>query len=143
MSRPTHVTVSQDAGYRFVQRGIEGPVVMLNLLRFRETADYSEAPHLAPDAPLSGREAYERYIAHTLPFLETAGSEVLFNGEADAFLIGPQDERWDRALLVRHRSVPEFLAFAQNEDYLHIAGHRTAALEDSRLLPLIENRFGE
>jgi hypothetical protein len=40
-------------------------------------------------------------------------------------------------LLVRQSSIAAFLAFASNKDYLHGIGHRTAALEDSRLLPLI------
>ena len=34
---------------------IEGELVMLNLLRFRQLADYSGSPELAPDKPLSGR----------------------------------------------------------------------------------------
>lgn len=127
-----------EAGRRFVQSGIAGPVVMLNLLRFRETADYGAAPHLAPAVPITGREAYDRYIAHTLPFLREAGSEVLFDGAGGPFLIGPPAPCWDRALLVRHASVAAFLAFAQNEAYLAGAGHRTAALADSRLLPLSE-----
>ena len=53
-------------------------------------------------------------------------------------LIGPPDERWDAVLLVRQRSVGDFMAFATNEGYVKILGHRTAALEDSRLLPMIE-----
>ena len=133
----TYLDATPEAGRAFVMRGLEGPVVMLNLLRFRETADYSKAPHLAPEASVSGREAYRRYIEHTLPFLREAGAEVLFQGEAGPFLIGPPEERWDRALLVRHASTGAFLAFAQNEAYLRGAGHRTAALADSRLLPLI------
>lgn len=132
----TYLNATQEAGRQFVMRGLTGPAVMLNLLRFRETADYSEAPHLAPEAPLSGREAYDRYIAHTLPFLHEAGGEVLFSGDGGPYLIGPPEARWDHALLVRHRSVKAFLAFAQNEAYLLGIGHRTAALEDSRLLPL-------
>lgn len=40
--------------------------------------------------------------------------------------------------LVEHESVLKFMEFAQNEDYLKKAGHRTAASEDSRLLPTIE-----
>ena len=132
----TYLDATQEAGRQFVMRGLMGPVVMLNLLRFRETADYSEAPHLAPAAPLSGREAYDRYIAHTLPFLREAGGEVLFSGDGGPYLIGPPEARWDHALLVRHRSVEAFLAFAQDEAYLLGIGHRTAALEDSRLLPL-------
>ena len=114
----------------------EGPVVMLNLLRFREMADYSKHPDLAPDRPISGAEAYARYGAHTLPFLIEAGGEVLFQGTAGACLIGPTDERWDLVLLVRHKSAAAFMSFAQNKAYLAGLGHRVAALEDSRLLPM-------
>jgi len=50
-------------------RGIAGPVVMLNLLRFRAIADYSASPELAPSLPISGAAAFDRYvIAHPAPF---------------------------------------------------------------------------
>ena len=129
---------SHEAGRAFIARGLRGPVVMLNLLRFRRTADYSAAPELAPSEPISGEEAYRRYVAHTLPFLEASGGEVLFLGKGGALLIGPSEERWDAALLVRQSSPDVFLAFATNVEYLAGIGHRTAALEDSRLLPLVE-----
>ena len=86
---------TQDSGRAFMMRGIEGPVVMLNLLRFREVADYSATPELAPAAPISGAEAYDRYVAHTLPFLEESGGEMMFLGTGGPFLIGPSDEHWD------------------------------------------------
>jgi uncharacterized protein (DUF1330 family) len=133
-----YIDPTQEAGAQFVSRGIEGPVVMLNLLRFREVADYSGSPELAPDSPISGAEAYQRYAEHTLPFLEAAGGELVFMGTGGAPLIGPLDERWDRVLLVRYPSVQTFLSFASNADYLAGLGHRTAALDDSRLLPMVE-----
>ncbi|MCO4773489.1 MAG: DUF1330 domain-containing protein, partial [Deltaproteobacteria bacterium] len=112
------------------------PVVMLNLLRFREVADYSASPELAPDTPISGREAYARYARHAMPFIREAGSEVLYVGDGGTMLIGPADETWDHVLLVKHPSAQEFVAFASNEAYLAGLGHRTAALADSRLLPM-------
>jgi hypothetical protein len=133
-----YLDVSQEAGAAFFQRDIPGSVVMLNLLRFRETADYSATPELGPETPISGRQAFQRYIDHTRPFLHESGGELVFLGEGGPFLIGPQDERWDLAMLVRQRSLADFLAFARNEAYLAGIGHRTAALEDSRLLPLVE-----
>jgi len=45
-------------------------------------------------------------------------------------------------LLVEHPSVEKFLEFAKNENYLKTAGHRTAALEDSRLLPMTQKGRG-
>jgi len=129
---------TQEAGRAFWQRGIAGPVVMLNLLRFRKVADYSADPELAPAAPISGEAAFDRYVAHTLPYLRESGGELLFLGEGGRFLIGPAEERWDRAMLVRQSSVQAFMAFASNAGHLAGLGHRTAALEDSRLLPFTE-----
>ena len=127
---------TNENGRRFLMRGISGPVTMLNLLRFREEADYSAAPELAPDTPITGRRAYEIYAGHTLPFLAAEGGEVTFTGEGGHFLIGPEDEQWDMVMLVRHASVEGFIAMASNRAYLAGIGHRVAALADSRLLPI-------
>lgn len=131
---------TQASGAAFFSQTISGPVVMLNLMRFREVADYSADPELAPDTPISGREAYEKYMAHTAPFLAESGGEVIFLGDGGKFLIGPQKEQWDLVMLVRQKSSADFLAFAQNEAYMAGIGHRTAAVEDSRLLPIIEHQ---
>lgn len=131
-----HIHVTQEQGKNFYMRGIKGEVVMLNLLKFKETADYSDTPHLAPDEAISGQTAYDLYIKNVTPLLAKAGSTVLFQGKGGQMLIGPQNEYWDLVLLVKHKSVADFMAFANDEDYLKIAGHRTAALEDSRLLPI-------
>lgn len=133
-----YLEVTQEAGAAFFSKGITEPIVMLNLLRFKDVADYAEYPELAPPEPISGRAAYGAYAAHTQPFLEASGGEVLFAGEASNFLIGPQEERWDYVLLVKHKSPQEFLNFAQNSAYQAGLGHRSAALEDSRLLPILE-----
>ncbi len=119
-----------------IGRGIAGPVAMLNLLRFREVADYAANPELAPDEPISGREAYERYAAHAGPFLAAVGGTVRFLGEGGPYLIGPSEERWDRAMLVQYPDVASFLTMVGDEAYRAGVGHRTAALIDSRLLPI-------
>ena len=118
---------------------------MLNLLCFRETADYSAAHELAPDTPISGAEAFNRYISPTLPLLRQSGGDLLFLGEGGAFLIGPEDERWDVAMPVRQQSVETFMAFASDAAILAGLGHRTAAVEveDSRLLPLVASQLPE
>jgi hypothetical protein len=139
-SKPTYLEPTQDSGRSFMTRGIVGEVVMLNLLRFREIADYSAAPDLKPDEPISGAAAYELYIEHTLPHLRESGGDVEFIGDGGAYLIGPADARWDVAMLVRHRSVETFMSFASNEAYLGGMGHRLAAISDSRILPLVRRR---
>lgn len=141
--QPSYLEPTQESGRAFMLRGIAGEVVMLNLLRFRQVADYSANPRLAPAEPISGEEAYLRYIAHTRPFLEQSGGELAFLGRGGALLIGPPDERWDAAMLIRQRSVSDFIAFASNAKYLEGMGHRTAAIEDSRLLPLVDETSRE
>ena len=133
-----YLAPSDDAARAFFSRPPSGPVVMLNLLRFRPWADYSADPELAPSGAITGEGAYGKYMEHTLPHLERSGGIVLFYGRGGQFLIGPADERWDAVMLVRQASVTAFLAFASNKEYSVGLGHRTAALEDSRLLPLAE-----
>jgi uncharacterized protein (DUF1330 family) len=131
-----YLEVSPEQGAAFFGTPEAGPVVMLNLLRFRDMADYSHAPDLAPDGPVSGREAYDRYMRDMRPLLEASGGNVLFSGSSAGFLIGPQDETWDHVLLVRQASKAAFLAFASDPQAQRITAHRTAAISDSRLLPI-------
>lgn len=132
-----HIEPTQDQVRALRERGVEGPVEMLNLLRFREVADYRRSPELEPDEPVSGAEAYAEYSRHTMARLDAAGAEVVWMGRGTGPLIGPAaDERWDLALLVRYPSVDAFLSMTSDSGYLATVGHRTAALEDSRLFPL-------
>jgi hypothetical protein len=121
---------------QLMQRSIEGPVVMLNLLRLRETADYTAHPDLDPGEPISGRDALQRYVDHTLPFLHASGGDLIYFGSGGSYLIGPPDEGWDAMMLVEQTSAKSFLEFASNDEYLKGMGHRDAAVIDSRILPL-------
>jgi uncharacterized protein (DUF1330 family) len=134
----TYLEPTQDSGRAFFIRGITGKVIMLNLLRFRTIADYSATPELAPHSPITGEAAYRLYMQHTLPHLERSGGKLLFYGRGGPFLVGPPEEHWDAAMLVQQSSTAAFMAFSSNHEYLSGIGHRTAALEDSRLLALEE-----
>lgn len=136
---PSYIEPTREAGAALFRRNITGEVVMLNLLRFKETADYSATPELAPERPISGREAFQLYIEHTLPFLKASSGELLFLGDGGSYFIGPQDEAWDLVMLVKQSSVAGFIAFESNKEYLAGIGHRTAAILDSRLLPIVES----
>lgn len=112
-------------------RDPDGPVVMLNLLRFRERA-------AEPAEGMSGREAYQRYGAEALPHLADAKAEILWRGEGVGTVIGPAGEGWDEVILVRYPSVKAFLDMVSKDAYQQIARFRTAALEDSRLVAMRE-----
>ncbi len=133
----SYIEPTEAAAIKLFSQDIKGPVVMLNMIRFHETADYSNLPEIAPENPTTGAEAYEIYMKETLPFLGKSGGELLFSGRALDYFIGPEAEQWDHVLLVKQNSLADFMAFASNGDYLKIVGHRTAATADSRLLPLL------
>ncbi len=103
------------------------PVIMLNLLRFKERAD-------GIDAGVSGREAYQRYGEATAPFLEGVGGRVLLAVEAQQMVIGPEALEWDMVLMVEYPSREKFLQMATDPEYLAIHEHRAAGLADSRLI---------
>ena len=107
------------------------PVVMINLLRYREQADYGSRTDIEP---CSGREAYRRYMKQAVAFVIAVGGAVVWQGAPKALLLGPPEERWDLALLVRYPSKEAFLTMVSDPAYQTITVHRTAALEDSRLI---------
>jgi uncharacterized protein (DUF1330 family) len=113
-----------------------GPIVMLNLLRFKEHAD-------GVDAGLSGLEAYGRYGEATAPFLSRVGGRVLLAVEARQVVIGPEAPEWDMAILVEYPSPKHFLEMASDPEYLKIHSHRDAALADSRLIACRSLRPGD
>ncbi|GAA0852536.1 hypothetical protein GCM10008915_70750 [Bifidobacterium pullorum subsp. gallinarum] len=75
-----YIEPTQNNGMKFVRRNMEGSVFMLNLLRFRDIADYTSYPELTPNEPISGAEAFDRYIKHALPFLHESEGEIVFMG---------------------------------------------------------------
>ena len=134
-----HIKATAEAGKEFYLDFLQkGEVTMLNLLKFKSKADYTDLESIKPNKDITGKEAYNLYTNNTLNELKQIGSEILFYGESKHFLIGPESEKWDAVLLIKHKSVQSFMEFAKSQNYLNNVGHRTAGLEDSRLLPTAE-----
>jgi uncharacterized protein (DUF1330 family) len=111
------------------------PVVMVNLLKFRDKALY---PQGSGFEPCSGREAYKRYEKAALVKLGEVGARPVWMSRAFLGVIAPEDETWDQVLLVRYPSLEAFMRMIAMPDYLAATVHRTAALEDSRLIATVE-----
>jgi len=109
----------------------ESPIVMINLLRYRNRAEY---PQGSDETPCSGEEAYQRYGARVVPMVGEVGGKILWRGSVKHVVIGPAGEEWDEALLVHYPSRRAFLTMVSRPDYLRAAVHRSAALADSRLI---------
>ncbi len=109
------------------------PVVMLNLLKFRAQAQYADQT-----SDLTGKQAYGLYSKQAFAHVSAVGGEVLFWGKVHAGIIAPEGEAWDEMLLVQYPSIEKFVAMVMNPDYQKIAVHRTAALDDARLIATVK-----
>jgi uncharacterized protein (DUF1330 family) len=107
------------------------PIVMVNLLRYRERADY---PPGTTKESLTGRQAYEHYSRLTIPHLRRVGGRPIWRGDARTTFFAPAGERWDEVILVRYPSRSAFVQMISNPNYQAGTIHRTAALADSRLI---------
>lgn len=113
----------------------DAPVVMLNLLKFREEAVYPAEMEMAP---CTGVEAYQRY---QYAFVEAVGdvsrAQVLYDGPCEQVFIGmagSSETDWDKVLIIRYPERRNFLAMMANEDYRQALVHRYAGLERTILI---------
>jgi uncharacterized protein (DUF1330 family) len=123
---PTEEQVSAFAG-----GDPNGPVQMLNLLKFRDRAQYTQP---VDDPDCSGREAYERYIAAAGKSIGDVDGTLLWYGAAEGVLIGGSDDDWDEALIVEYPSRDHLLRMFGDPDYQATTFHREAALERTVIL---------
>jgi hypothetical protein len=116
-----------------VERGPDGPIVMVNLLKYRERAAYPDGKPEAKEN-LSGREAYRRYGAVAIRMLTDAGGSIVWGGAQSLVFIGGREQDWDEVICVRYPSRQAFLGMISREEYLAGTYHRDAGLERTALL---------
>lgn len=108
------------------------PIMMLNLLRFREEAAYED------DIEATGAEAYAAYGRESSPVFSRVGGSIIWRGTPELILIGPQEIRWDMAFIARYPTASAFLEMLTDPDYQVAVKHRQAAVLDSRLIRMAE-----
>lgn len=98
-----------------------GPVVMVNLVRFRAHSR---------DGNGSGWDAYVRYSEGVMPLIKGGGGTVLWAGNAEAVAYGDaEQDRWDYVVLVRYPSRKAFLEMVTSAEYARANVHRDNGVE--------------
>jgi uncharacterized protein (DUF1330 family) len=105
----------------------EGPVVMLNLLRFKPAAD-------APHESLTGQQAYALYAEKMIPFVVSKGGRFIWSGRIERTVIGDSGEFFQMAALVEYPSRKAFVEIATDPYVLEIGKYRAAGLEGQWLI---------
>ncbi|HEX6116795.1 MAG TPA: DUF1330 domain-containing protein [Solirubrobacterales bacterium] len=94
----------------------DGPLVMLNLNRYRD------------------REAYGRYGLVALRVLERVGGRILWHAQAEGTVVGGDAETYDEVIAVWYPSAAAFIALATDPETLEARRHRVAGLERAALI---------
>jgi uncharacterized protein (DUF1330 family) len=116
------------------ENGPTGPMVMVNLLKYRKKAAY-ESDHAEAKENLSGRDAYQRYGMVAMQHVMKRGGSVVWGGAQKFVMIGEAGANdWDDVVCVRYLSRDAFLNMTQDPEYLAAHYHREAGLERTVLL---------
>ena len=117
------------------------PITMLNFLRFHDTAQYKENSGADNNSACSGRDAYARYAEIAMRKVIEVGGHPLYVGRVAAQLIAPSDEVWHEVILIRYPNLAAFSRMLMMPDYRAATKHRTAALDDARLIATVERKL--
>lgn len=118
------------------------PINMLNLLRYRERAEYP-AGHEHAGKGWSGRRAYQEYGITSGPIFRKLGGQILWRGRFETIVTGPEGEGWDDGFIAQYPNAGAFFAMIKDPDYQRAVVNRTAALIDSRLVRFAPGEAGE
>lgn len=79
----------------FSEPGPDGPIYMVNLLKFRQKAEYEDGR----ETDLSGREAYALYGKAVVKLLEKHGGGAVFGGDVTHLTLGFVEDLWDQVAI--------------------------------------------
>ena len=131
-----YVDPTKETFAEFRQNGREGPIHMLNLVRFREKAAY-------PDGrDVTGAQAYAAYGNGSYPVFSKLGGRIVWRGDFELMLIGPGEEAWDECFIAEYPSVSAFVEMIRDPVYREAVKHRQAAVLDSRLIRMAPAEAG-
>ena len=108
----------------FMEPVSEGPICMVNLLKFKEKAEYEDGR----DTDLTGREAYALYEEGVKKLLQEIGGGIGFKGDVERLALGEVEELWDVVGLAVWPSRGAMFKVMQSPEMQAISVHRSAGL---------------
>ena len=108
----------------FLAPDAAGPIFMVNLLKFKERAEYEDGR----ETPLSGLEAYALYAAEVAKVITQVGGELIFGANVERLMLGEVEELWDQVAIAMYPTRTAMFEMIQLPEYAEISVHRTAGL---------------
>ena len=117
-------TPSEEQIKGFFEPGSEGPIYMLNLVKFKEKAEYADGR----ETDLTGAEAYALYGAEVSKVLIKLDGGGMFNAKVERLMLGEVEELWDRVAIAMYPNRQAMIEMMQSAEYQAIHHHRDAGL---------------
>ena len=108
----------------FLEGDTDTPIFMVNLLKFREKAEYADGR----STDMTGAEAYAIYANEVQGHLANVGGQAIFGGQVARLMLGEVEDLWDMVAIAMYPSRKAMLTMIQNPDYQASETHRSAGL---------------
>lgn len=138
----TYIDPSADNFAAFKALPRDEPINMLNLLLFRDVAEYPEG-HEHHGKGWSGRRAYEEYGKTSGPIFRRVGGSIMWRGAFQTMVTGPDDRDWHDGFVAEYPNSGAFFEMIKDPEYQLAVVNRTAALVDSRLIRFAPGEGGD
>ncbi|ABI77177.1 conserved hypothetical protein [Hyphomonas neptunium ATCC 15444] len=108
-----------------MQPGPDGPIFMVNLLKFKARAEYEDGRA----ADMTGREAYMIYGRAVTEILPKFGGRAVFAGDVTFLSLGKAEELWDEVAIAMYPRRADMVRMSMSPEWQAAAVHRTAGLK--------------
>jgi len=124
VGNPRYATLNTDYAVEMFSIPAEedGPIWMVNLMKYREIADYVDGRELN----ISGEEADGLYAP--ISVLSEIGAEIVFIGDVEIQLLG-EDPQWDRVAVVKYPTRRSFVEMLARKDFKEKHVHKEAGMQ--------------
>ncbi|MCH7827303.1 MAG: DUF1330 domain-containing protein [Bacteroidetes bacterium] len=119
-----NIIINQEELQKFMQHPDDKPVVMINLLKFKNEKEDG----------VKGAELYRCYKQKAAELLKQVGGKLLWLGKADQYIIGDENDKWDEVLLVEYPSRAAFLKMISLPEFKEVQKDRKASLKSTVLI---------
>ena len=107
-----------------MQPGPDGPIYMVNLLKFKDTAEYEDGR----ETDLTGYEAYQVYGRAVMKIIQDYGGEIQFAADVTFLALGQVEDLWDEIAIAKYPNRGALLAMSSSDEWRAASVHRTAGL---------------
>lgn len=121
-----------------MEPGPDGPISMVNLLKFKDQAEYEDGR----DTDLSGREAYQIYGRGVSKLIADFGGEITFAGDVTFLALGQVDDLWDEVAIAKYPNRAALWEMSTSPEWQELSVHRAAGLAGQLNIETVESTFG-